>query len=116
MARLDEELVALVAQAGPERRRRARRLRIVSPPIFWIAVATAALAPRSRTASVSRHHTLALSGSGWPAHACKRSSASPWRRSKRSVVVATGIGSTFSDTSQIAPSAPHEPASRRDTS
>jgi hypothetical protein len=43
-------------------------------------------------------------------------SAWAWSSSKRSVAVATGSGSTFSETSQITPSTPIEPASRRDTS
>ena len=42
--------------------------------------------------------------------------ASAWSISKRSVAVAAGIGSTFSETSQIAPSTPIEPAMTRDTS
>jgi hypothetical protein len=44
------------------------------------------------------------------------SSASAWPSSKRSVAVATGFGSTLSDTSQITPSTPSEPASSRETS
>jgi hypothetical protein len=39
-----------------------------------------------------------------------------WSSSKRSVALAVGRGSTFSETSQITPSTPIEPASRRDTS
>ncbi len=37
-------------------------------------------------------------------------------QSKRSVAVAGGTGSTFSETSQITPSTPIEPASSRETS
>jgi len=42
--------------------------------------------------------------------------ARDWSISKRSVARATGCGSTFSDTSQITPRMPIEPASRRETS
>ena len=57
-----------------------------------------------------------MSGSGWPPQALSCFSALAWSISKRSVAVAVGAGSTFSETSQITPSMPIEPASRRDTS
>ena len=89
---------------------------ITSPPSLRPAAATAAFAPRRRTASVSRHQTLALSGSGWPAQACRLVERLGLAHVEAQRRVGRRIGSTFSETSQIAPSAPHEPASRRETS
>ena len=59
---------------------------------------------------------LAFSGSGWRDHVVSFASASGALSAKRSVAVAIGRGSTFSDTSHSTPSVPHDPASSRDTS
>ena len=55
-------------------------------------------------------------GSGWPPQVLSCCSAAASASSKRSVALATGSGSTLIDTSQITPSTPIDPASRRDTS
>ena len=57
------------------------------------------------------HQALAFSGSGWPPHSLSCASAAPASISKRSVALAGATGSTFSETSQITPSMPIEPAS-----
>jgi len=62
------------------------------------------------------HQALAFSGSGWPPHSLTRRMAAPCSASSRSVYVAGGTGSTFSDTSHSTPSTPMEPARARDTS
>ena len=71
---------------------------------------------RSRSTSVPSHQALALSGSGWPPQALRRSSAARLGHLEAQRGAAGASGSTFSDTSQITPSMPIEPASRRETS
>ena len=63
-----------------------------------------------------RHQALALIGSGWPPQLLSWRSAPTWSISKRSVLLATAIGSTLSETSQITPNTPIDPASSRETS
>ena len=89
---------------------------MTSPPIFTRADCTAAAAPDRRSTSMPSHHALAFSGSGWPPHSLTRRMALACSASRRSVSVAGKRGSTFSETSQITPSSPSEPASARETS
>jgi hypothetical protein len=81
-----------------------------------VACATAAAAPASRTTSVPAHQALAVIGSGCAPQALSCARAFGSLASKRSVVCATGNGSTFSDSSQITPRMPIDPVSRRETS
>ena len=77
---------------------------------------TAAVAPERRSTSIPSHQALAFSGSGRPPHSLRRWITCPSSISRRIVSVAGACGNTLSETSQMTPRQPIEPASARDTS
>ncbi len=86
------------------------------PPSFLHASLTAAAAPARRTCNRPSCHALAFTGRGCDAQSLSCSSARISSRSKLKVAAARLIGSTLSETSQMTPKIPKDPAISRDTS
>ena len=72
--------------------------------------------PASRMRKRRSHHALACSGTGCPRQRAMASRARGSCHSYCSVALSAGAASTLTDTSQMTPSTPQEPAIKRETS